>query len=62
METSIQLAKIYNYSIEEARLAGLLHDCGKFQDKTKILKMIEEFDIILDNIMGGKNTALVHGP
>mgnify|MGYP000860398855 CR=1 FL=1 len=61
METSIQLAKIYNYSIEEARLAGLLHDCGKFQDKTKILKMIEEFDIILDNIME-KNTALVHGP
>ncbi len=51
METSVELAKFYNCSIEEAKLAGLLHDCGKFQDKTKILKTIAEFDIILDNIM-----------
>ncbi|NMA86887.1 MAG: HD domain-containing protein [Tissierellia bacterium] len=61
METSVELAKFYNCSIEEAKLAGLLHDCGKFQDKTKILKTIAEFDIILDNIME-KNIALAHGP
>lgn len=61
MNTSIELAKLYNCSIEEAKIAGLLHDCGKFQDKIKILKMVDEFDIILDNVMK-KNTALAHGP
>ena len=61
MNTSVELAKLYNYSIEEAKIAGLLHDCGKFQDKIKILKMVDEFDIILDDVME-KNTALVHGP
>ena len=61
METSVELAEFYNAPIEEAKLAGLLHDCGKFQDKTKILKTIAEFDIILDSIME-KNTALAHCP
>lgn len=61
MNTSIELAKLYNCSIEEAKIAGLLHDCGKFQDKIKILKMVDEFDIILDDVMK-KNTALAHGP
>lgn len=60
METSMELAEFYNSSIEEAKLAGLLHDCGKFQDKTKILKTVTEFDIILDNIMK-KNIGLAHG-
>lgn len=61
MNTSVELAKLYNCSIEEAKIAGLLHDCGKFQDRRKILKMVDEFDIILDNVME-KNTALAHGP
>lgn len=61
MENCVDLAKFYNQPIGEAKLAGLLHDCGKFQDKTKILKTIDEFDIILDNIMK-KNIALAHGP
>ena len=61
MNTSGELAKFYNCSVEEAEIAGLLHDCGKFSDKIKILKMVDEFDIILDNIMK-INTALVHGP
>lgn len=60
MNTSVKLAKYYNYSIEEARIAGFLHDCGKFQDKIKILKMVDEFDIILDNVME-KDISLAHG-
>lgn len=60
-ETSMELAKVYGASVEAAKIAGLLHDCGKFQDKTKILKRAQEFDIILDNIMKN-NIQLIHGP
>lgn len=61
METCIKLAKYYNSPIDEAGLAGLLHDCGKFEDRTKILKMAKDFDIILDKIMA-KSPQLSHGP
>lgn len=61
MNTSIELAKIYNCSIKKAGLAGLLHDCGKFQDKKRILKYTEDFGIMLDNVMV-ENIVLIHSP
>ncbi|MBE6081273.1 MAG: HD domain-containing protein [Tissierellaceae bacterium] len=61
METSVKLSKIYNCNTDKARMAGLLHDCGKLQDKKNYLKMIDDFDIILDNVME-HNTDLIHGP
>ena len=61
MNTSVDLANYYGYSVEKAALAGLLHDCGKLQVEINILKMVENFDIILDNVMK-KNRALIHGP
>lgn len=61
MDTSIELAKIYDYPIEKAALAGLLHDCGKFEDKNLILKYAKDFDIILDNVMKN-NIGLIHSP
>ena len=61
MNTSIELAKHYGCSIEKAALAGLLHDCGKLQGEINLLKMADDFDIILDNVMK-KNKELIHGP
>lgn len=61
METSIKLAQIYNCDVEKAKLAGLLHDCAKFSDKTYLLKLANDFDIILDDVMR-YNYELIHGP
>lgn len=33
MEEAVKLAEIYNIDVEKARIAGLLHDCGKLIDK-----------------------------
>lgn len=60
METSIKLAKFYEVNIEKAALAGLLHDCAKYKDKRNLLKMANDFDIILDNVMK-YNVELIHG-
>ena len=61
MNTSIELANIYGCSIEKVALAGLLHDCGKLQGEINLLKIANDFDIILDNVMK-KNKELIHGP
>lgn len=61
METSINLAKLYNCDLDKARMAGLLHDCAKFCDSIYLLKMAKDFDIILDDIMLS-NHELIHGP
>lgn len=59
METSKDLALRYGCSVEKAELAGLLHDCGKFQGDINLLKVAADFDIILDSVME-KNVQLVH--
>ena len=60
MNTSIELAKHYNCSVEKAALAGFLHDCGKLQGEKNLLKVASNFDIILDNVMKN-NKELIHG-
>ena len=61
METSFKLARVYGVDEEKAALAGLLHDCAKYKEKRNLLKMANDFDIILDNVMK-YNTELIHGP
>lgn len=61
METAVNLASIYNYDVDKARLAGLLHDCAKFKDPLNLLKRVNDFGIILDDIMYANN-ELIHGP
>ena len=61
MNTAINLAKAHDYDIEKARIAGLLHDCAKYRDRSYLLKRANDFGIILDNIML-ENTELIHGP
>lgn len=61
MEIGVKLAYKYNVDIEKTRTAAILHDCGKIPDKTKMLKMVDDFGIILDNCMQ-YNHELIHGP
>ena len=59
MEVSKELAIKYGCSVEKAALAGLLHDCGKLQGDINLLKMANDFDIILDSVMEN-NHELIH--
>lgn len=59
MEEAGKLAKCYGEDVSKAMIAGLLHDCGRFNDKAYLLKKVEEFGIILDKIYK-KNTNLLH--
>ncbi len=33
MDEAVKLAKVYNVDVDKAKIAGLLHDCGKLLDK-----------------------------
>lgn len=59
MNISAKLAKQYNCSVKKAKIAGLLHDCGKIQGEINLLKIANDFDIILDNVMK-YNKELIH--
>ena len=61
VEEAERLASKYNIDREKAVTAALLHDCAKFSDKKKILKMANYFDIIISDIMI-HNKQLIHGP
>ncbi|NLW40752.1 MAG: HD domain-containing protein [Tissierellia bacterium] len=61
MKVCEELAKHYHYPVEKAKLAGLLHDCGKLQGQINLLKMASDFGIILDNITK-INKELIHSP
>lgn len=60
METAMNLAKNYSEDLEKAKIAGLLHDCGKFTDKELLLKKAKDFGIIQD-IGEADNIQLIHG-
>lgn len=47
MERAVQLAKRYDVDVEKAKLAGLLHDVMKDEDKINLLQFIEDSDILL---------------
>lgn len=60
METSEKLAEIYGVDILKAKIAGLLHDCAKYDSMDKILQETKNFGIILDDIML-ENRGIIHG-
>lgn len=59
MKEAEKLAKYYGVDVEKTSIAGLLHDCGRYEDKSYLLKKAAEFDIILDEIYT-KNDNLLH--
>lgn len=61
METALKLAKIHRADLEKTKIASILHDCGKIPDRTKLLKRVDDFDIILDTSME-YNHEIIHGP
>ena len=61
MNEAKKLAAIYGVDIEKAAIAGLMHDCARFEDKSYLLKKSNEFGIILDKIYT-KNVNLLHAP
>lgn len=60
-KAAIKLADIYGCDIKKASIAGLLHDCAKNFDESKILKLCDDFGIELDNVLK-MEVKLLHGP
>ena len=59
MEEAGKIAECLGEDSKKAMTAGLLHDCGRFSDKSILLKKVEKFGIILDEIYT-KNANLFH--
>ena len=59
MEEAGKIAECLGEDSKRAMTAGLLHDCGRFNDKSILLKKVEKFGIILDEIYT-KNANLFH--
>lgn len=60
-ETAVQLAAHYQIAEEKARLAALLHDCGKGLSKYHLLQRLAGSDIVVDD-MEREMTPLLHAP
>ena len=60
-EIATILGEKHNLDVNDVKMAALLHDCAKFEDKTKLLKMGSKFDIIIDSVME-HSIELIHGP
>jgi predicted HD superfamily hydrolase involved in NAD metabolism len=60
-EAATGLAQLYGASVEKARIAGLVHDCGKSESKNILLNRVLEFGIVMDEIEQVE-THLLHGP
>lgn len=61
METAIKLARFNGENINNAALAGLLHDCGKFENTNEILKKCKDYNVDIDEYMK-MNVQLLHAP
>lgn len=54
------LAMRYSEDVEKARLAGLLHDCGKHLNEERLLELCRKYDIPISDIEK-KSPFLLHG-
>jgi predicted HD superfamily hydrolase involved in NAD metabolism len=59
MNEAIRLAEFYKVNIEKARIAGLLHDCARDAGKDEIYKVLEKYNVVLDDIQK-KTPVLLH--
>lgn len=57
--TAASMAMAYDYDVEKAYLAGLLHDCAKGYDNDKILKLCEKYKLPIRDVER-KNPQLLH--
>ncbi len=54
------MAMKYSYDVENARIAGLLHDCGKWMSNDELLRYAENIGLEL-SIYESENPSLLHG-
>lgn len=59
MYTCAALAMCYNYDLEKAMLAGLLHDCAKCMPNAKKLKMAQKHHLEISELEH-KNPFMLH--
>ncbi|MGK0466056.1 bis(5'-nucleosyl)-tetraphosphatase (symmetrical) YqeK [Clostridium sp.] len=59
-ETAVALAIKYGANIESARIAGLVHDCGKNMSDEQLIEVAKEHEVQLDEIYF-RNPSLLHG-
>lgn len=59
MNEALRLAEFYKVNIEKARIAGLLHDCARDAGKDEIYKVLEKYNVVLDDIQK-KTPVLLH--
>lgn len=50
-ETSRELAKVHNISIEKAQVAGLMHDYAKDLSDNEIRNLIKRYNITIDQVI-----------
>ncbi|MBM7623119.1 bis(5'-nucleosyl)-tetraphosphatase (symmetrical) YqeK [Sporohalobacter salinus] len=60
-DVAIDLAKKYGIEVKKVRIAGLLHDSAKGISNDNLLKMAEEFGIVIDDVIRSV-PGLLHGP
>ncbi len=60
-DTAYKLAMHYGEDIEQARVAGLIHDCAKCLSLEKMHKLLDEYKTSIDESFTG-SVALLHGP
>jgi predicted HD superfamily hydrolase involved in NAD metabolism len=61
VNAAILLGEKYQVDLNKVKIAALLHDCAKKMDKDKLLKVVKEEEIIIDEIQKNQ-PALLHGP
>ena len=49
-KTAIKLARFYGADWKKAQIAGLIHDCARDLGSGELLKMVERFGIVVDEI------------
>ena len=59
-ETAVALATKYGENIENARIAGLVHDCGKNMKDDQLIKVASEHEVQDDEIYI-QNPSILHG-
>lgn len=59
-DTAVCLAKIYDICEEKAKIAGILHDCGRYLSEKEARQYLKEFQIEIDEVTN-LQIDLAHG-
>lgn len=60
-DTAVAMAKTFDVPVDQAELAGLLHDCAKGMDRLMLRRYMKEYSLYSDEIER-HDSGLWHGP